>query len=311
MNEFDELSIVVVNYGSSDLLAVNLAPLSRAAAGVRVVVVDNFSEAAERQAVIALAAVERWSVVLPERNEGFGGGMNRGVARAAELGAKHHLLLNPDAVVDVDALRRLLDHSREHPDTMAAPRILRPDGSVWFDGSDLYLDDGRIRSRRRRAPGADARIQPWLSGACLVLSDALWQSSGGFDEDYFLYWEDVDLSQRVTAAGGALAVLDDVAIVHAEGGTQKGGGLVVSGEAKSLVYYFHNIRNRLLYAAKHLPDDDLVRWRAVSRRVAWEILLQGGRRQFVTSPQTLVVGFRAHRAGLKLADAELERRRRA
>jgi len=309
VSEFDGVAVIVVNYGSSDLLQQNLAPLVRRAPGAVCVVVDNFTEPAERQAVVALAAVEGWSVVLPEGNDGFGSGMNQGVARARALGARHFLLLNPDAVVDVEALRKLLAFSREHPGTMAAPRILRPDGSVWFDGSDLYLDDGRIRSTRRRDQAPPGPIDEWLSGACLIVSDDLWERSGGFDEDYFLYWEDVDLSKRVVTAGGSLAVVGDVSIVHAEGGTQKGGGHVVSGEAKSTVYYFHNIRNRLLYATKHLDDEGLVKWRAASRRVAWEILLQGGRRQFVTSPGTLLVAYRAHRAGLAYVDAELARRR--
>lgn len=307
MSSFEDLSIVVVNYGSSDLLRVNLAPLSRAVGGVNVVVVDNFSTAAERDAVSQLADAEGWELVTPGGNEGFGAGMNRGVARAAELGARFHLLVNPDAVVDTRALRALHAAVSDDPETMAAPRILRPDGSLWFGGSDLYLDDGRIRSSRRRTD-PQARLRPWLSGACLVVSDDLWRRAGGFDEDYFLYWEDVDLSQRIIDAGGRLAVLDDVTVVHAEGGTQKGGGHVESGEAKSATYYFHNIRNRLLYATKHLSDADLRAWQAVSRKVAWEILLQGGRRQFLTSPQTLVVGWRAHRAGLRLVDAELARR---
>lgn len=309
MSKFDGLAIIVVNYGSSELLRVNLAPLARVAEGVSVVVVDNLSTPEERSAVVALVEEEGWEAVLPTSNLGFGGGMNVGVKRARDLGAKHHLLLNPDALVDVAALGAMYDASKTAPGILFSPTIVRPDGSIWFAGSDLYLDDGRIRSRHRRASGAPDRIRPWLSGACLVVSDDLWQRSGGFDEEYFLYWEDIDLSTRVVRAGGDLAVLDTVRVVHAEGGTQKGGGHVASGEAKSAVYYFHNIRNRLMYAAKHLDDADLERWRSLSLRVAWEILLQGGRRQFITSPQTLLVGLRAHRAGLRLVDAEIDRRR--
>ncbi|GAA4265657.1 glycosyltransferase family 2 protein [Frondihabitans peucedani] len=310
MSSLDDVSIVVVNYGSSDLLEVNLATLTRVVPGVHAVVVDNLTDDAERRRVTALAEREGWSVVLPDGNEGFGGGMNLGVRRAQELGAAHHVLVNPDAVLDGAGLEALVSFSRAHPGTMASPRILRPDGSIWFDGSDLYLDDGRIRSRRRRTGSAE-RVEEWLSGACLVVSSDLWDRSGGFDEDYFLYWEDVDLSRRVMQAGGELRVLAEVTAVHAEGGTQAGGGHVVSGEAKSKTYYFHNIRNRLLFASKHLPTDDLESWRRSSARVAWEILLQGGRRQFVTSPQTLLVGLRAHRAGVRIADAELARRRAA
>ncbi|TWX38666.1 glycosyltransferase family 2 protein [Frigoribacterium sp. ACAM 257] len=302
-----DLSVVVVNYGSTDLLRQNLAPVSRVVDDLVVVVVDNWSGAAERVRVTELATAEGWLLVTPDGNEGFGTGVNLGVARAQAAGARHHVLLNPDAVADVGALSALLRASSSEPLTMSAPTVLRPDGSVWSAGSDLYLDDGRIRSRRRRIDGA--RVDAWLSGACLVLSDELWRRCGGFDDDYFLYWEDVDLSRRVVAAGGALQLLEDVTVVHAEGGTQAADGAESSGQAKSAGYYRHNIRNRLLFAAKHLGDDDLRRWRRVTPTVAWEVLLQGGRRQFVRSPGTLLVGLRAVLEGRRLVAAELRRRR--
>jgi GT2 family glycosyltransferase len=301
------LSVVVVNYGSTDLLRQNLAPVSRAVDDLVVVVVDNWSGAAERARVTELATAEGWLLATPDGNEGFGTGVNLGVARAQAAGARHHVLLNPDAVADAGALAALLRASSSEPLTMSAPTVLRPDGSLWSAGSDLYLDDGRIRSRRRRIDGA--RVEEWLSGACLVLSDELWQRCGGFDDDYFLYWEDVDLSRRVVAAGGALRLLEDVTVVHAEGGTQAADGAESSGQAKSAGYYRHNIRNRLLFAAKHLDDHDLRRWRRLTPRVAWEVLLQGGRRQFVRSPGTLLVGLRAVLEGRRLVAAELRRRR--
>jgi GT2 family glycosyltransferase len=305
--DLSALAVVIVNYGSHELLAQNLAPLTRARPDLAVVIVDNLSTPAERAAVTALSAAEGWHLELPDGNEGFGTGMNRGVARVEGLGRTHVLLLNPDALIDAKAVTALLAASEADDDAMVAPRILRPDGSLWSAGSDLYLADGRIRSRRRREEGTTARIEPWLSGACLLLSIALFRRAGGFDDAYFLYWEDVDLSHRVTAAGGRLVLLDDVMAVHAEGGTQGAGGQS-SGEAKSTVYYFHNIRNRMLYAARHLEDDDLRAWRRNAPRVAWEILLQGGRRQFLSSRAALAAGLRGLRDGDRIARAELKRR---
>jgi hypothetical protein len=62
---FDLLAIVVVNYGSSALLANNLVPLARSTSGATVVVVDNFTDDAERARVVELACRESWEVVLP------------------------------------------------------------------------------------------------------------------------------------------------------------------------------------------------------------------------------------------------------
>jgi GT2 family glycosyltransferase len=128
----------------------------------------------------------------------------------------------------------------------------------------------------------------------------LWRSVGGFDESYFLYWEDVDLSHRVLAAGGSLEVCADATAVHSEGGTQ-GGEHATAGEPKSATYYFYNIRNRMLFAANNLGPGDVERWRRLIVRVAWETLLQGGRRQFLRSPEPLLAGLRGVRAARRIA----------
>jgi GT2 family glycosyltransferase len=162
-------AVVVVNYGSSQLLAENLAPLSRAATGLLTVVVDSFSTGPEREAIVALCRQESWIAVLPDHNPGFGSGMNAGVARAAEAGAERILLLNPDAVIEPADARALFDAVIEDPEALVAPRILRPDASVWAAGADVSLVDGRMTSARRRPQPPERRAEPWLSGACLCV----------------------------------------------------------------------------------------------------------------------------------------------
>ncbi|ROR80758.1 Glycosyltransferase, GT2 family [Plantibacter flavus] len=297
---FADAAVIVVNYGSSALLAANLTKLTRSATGLVTVVVDNLSTPDERERLHVLAAAEGWYLVEPPTNLGFGAGVNAGIELAIESGASRFIMLNPDAELLPDAAARLLAACATSP-TLVAPRILRPDGSVWSNGSDLYLDDGRIRSRRRRLVGVPAdRIEPWLTGACLAIGSKLWQDIGGFSDEYFLYWEDVDLSHQVVAAGGELLVLDDVTAVHAEGGTQAVGH-TESGQAKSDTYYYYNIRNRLVFAALRLDQQDEALWQRHTLAVAREILLQGGRRQFLTRPQTLWIAVRAIRDGRRVA----------
>ncbi|MDJ0349994.1 glycosyltransferase family 2 protein [Cryobacterium sp. PH29-G1] len=296
-SNFDSLAVVVVNFGSSALLEANLRPLSRSAPGLQVVVVDNFTDAAEQARVAALSEREDWQLVLSPTNLGFGGGMNLGVARAQQNGRIHFLLLNPDAAIAADQVARLLELVRMHPLTLVSPRILRPDGTVWFDGSDLYLEDGRVRATRRRRDFAQQRVTPWLSGACLLISDELWCLTGGFSDDYFLYWEDVELSHRVLQKGGSVTVCATAQAIHAQGGTQ-GAGQHSAGQAKSYSYYYYNVRNRLVYAARNLNDDDDRRWRRHSVSAAWEVVSRGGRRQLLTSMQPLLAAMRGLRDGL-------------
>jgi len=300
----NRLAIVVVNYGSSALLGANLAPLGAALPEALVVVVDNRTGESELVALRALAERHGWEFVPSATNLGFGAGMNLGVSRAQELGATAFLLLNPDLRISPDSVKTLERRVQADPLALLSPSITRPDGTPWFTGADLYLDDGRIRSPRRRDEFPGHRREPWLSGACLMVSRALWERISGFSSDYFLYWEDVDLSHRARAAGATLEVDGEATAVHAEGGTQ-GVAATHSGTPKSNLYYYYNVRNRMLFAARNLPVEDVRRWQRTAVPVAWEVLLQGGRRQLLRSPGPLIAAARGLRDGRRIARMEV------
>jgi N-acetylglucosaminyl-diphospho-decaprenol L-rhamnosyltransferase len=269
-------AIVVVNYGSSSLLAENL---SASSSGEEiVVVVDNWYSPQEREAVLRLGDRHGWHVVTSDVNAGFGTGMNIGVDRARRAGATSLLLLNPDARIDPADVMRLIDQVEIHRGLLLAPRIVRPDGVPWMSGTmDLRLADGTVGSSRRRPHGAEVMI--WVSGAVMAMSAELWERIGGFDDDYFLYWEDIDLCRRVHEVGGEVRVDESVVAVHDEGGTHADGG----GRAKSETFYYYNIRNRAVYASKWLSQSNRRRWNWTTPRTAKAVLYSGGRRQFVQS----------------------------
>ncbi|WP_424348222.1 glycosyltransferase [Kocuria sp. CH-021] len=294
--------MLVVNYGSHALLREHLAPLVAAAPNAFAVIVDNWTTDEERQAVRGLAAEHGWHLEAPDTNLGFGAGVNLAVARAQTLGAQHLLLLNPDASLEPQALSMLRREVVRRPRALISPVVVRPDGSVFSRGSALELSTGRMGARHRdTVPGAHRdplRVQHWLSGACLALDVGLWSACGGFDEDYFLYWEDVDLSYRVEAVGGELVVLEEVRALHDEGGTSR--AEKVSNRARSDTFYYYNIRNRLLFARKHLAPRDRLRWALMSPMLAREVLLQGGKRQFLRSLRPIRTAARATVDGLLL-----------
>lgn len=272
----DRTALIVVNYASHRLIETALTPLNLGSAGIDVVVVDNFFSDAERSSVTALCDAQGW-VLVSSGNVGFGSGVNLGVEAARAIGCSVFVLLNPDARASLRAIRQLAAVVSQDPLTLACPTIVREDGSAWFSGGAVLVREGRTTTR----PGTSVSLgNGWLTGACLAFTQALWEMTGGFDDDYFLYWEDVDLSWRVTAGGGNLVLVDEVTIVHDVGGTQKGAG-------KSSIYCFYNCRNRLLFAAKHLPRKDCVRWLLSSPRYARGVVLRSGRRHFLRSPVAL------------------------
>jgi len=271
-------AVVVVNYGSHALLERNLTRISAAVPEALFVVVDNFSSADERDAIVHLGETHGWMIIALPTNTGFGNGVNAGADAAIAAGRSALLVLNPDATLERASLEELISAVEHDHTLMVAPIIRAPSGRLWFGGADLLLDDGRMSNPRRRAERADRPYNEWISGACFAISSELWLRSGGFDPDYFLYWEDVDLSLRVQRAGGRLRVDPGSEAVHDEGGTHT---QRLRWRAKSETYYYYNIRNRLYYAAKHVDARNRKRWLRETPLVSYEILLQGGRAQFL------------------------------
>jgi GT2 family glycosyltransferase len=281
------LGIVVVNYGSHELIERNLSRVDPRAVPASVLVVDNFSSLSERVAVRQLTAERGWRLLERADNAGFGRANNEGAATLLAQGCTAVLFLNPDVEIETDVLRELLAASTSDPDALISPVIHRPDGSEWFAGAAVSLRDGSTRTR----PGTGlSQHDGWLTGACLTLSHSLWQRVGGFDDDYFLYWEDVDLSRRCVDAGGRLVVRSDLTVVHDVGATQP-------GARKSSRYLYYNCRNRLLFAAKHLDRRHQLRWLAATPRITWRVMARDGRRAVLRSPGRNLAAVRGSMAG--------------
>jgi N-acetylglucosaminyl-diphospho-decaprenol L-rhamnosyltransferase len=269
------VGIVIVNYGSS-------AMLMDCVGGrlwrwpTTVVVVDNFSGAVERESIRELCQEQGWQLVM-ESNVGFGRGVNVGVKHARSRGCDVIVLLNPDAVASADAVEALAEQAWRDRNVVVGPTIVRENGEVWFSGGSLNERTGMTSTR----PGSDSSARGgWLTGACLAIRADLWENVGGFDDRYFLYWEDIDLSFRCTNAGARLVVRDDIRIVHAVGATQ--------GFGKSATYVYFNCRNRLLFATQHLGFLTKLRWLARSGSYAKRVVLRSGRRHFLRNAPRLI-----------------------
>ncbi len=289
----DDLGIIVVNYGSAGLLDVNLPPDLAAAACARVVIVDNHSSNAELDRVRRLAEQRGWELVELPVNVGFGAGVNAGVLRAAELGCRAFVALNPDARAEPAVLRALGAEVRRDPRQLVSPLVLRSDGQPFFRGSTVSLRSGRIRAGW--VESGDPEWRSWLSGACLTFSAEAFAELDGFAPEYFLYWEDVDLSVRAGNRGLRLRVRDDLQVVHDEGGTQE---RAAASQAKSPTYYYFNTRNRLVFGSRHGVRGGRLGWLVSTPGESTRIWLRGGRRQAIRQPQGIVAAVSGTLSGL-------------
>ena len=284
-------AVIVVNYGDPSLVAGNIGADVDADDAALVVLVDNFHSDDSRARAEALCQERGWLFVASV-NDGFGAGVNRGVAAALQKGRHAFITLNPDAVAPVDVLRELARHVSVDPLALVSPFMDTGDGHPHFRGARMSRRTGQMRSGWSEFD-ENPEWANWLSGACMAFSARAFDLLGGFCEDFFLYWEDVDISRRAAERGMRLEVRPDLLVVHDEGGTQEAG----SSRTKSPTYYFYNIRNRMLFGRQHLQGRAWARWVLSSPQQSARIWMRGGRRQAFTEPRGLIAACRGFFAG--------------
>lgn len=191
------LVVSVVSHGHGALVGALLRDLAVHCPGsvARVVLTLNLPDE-------AAPAPQDWPFVLQVRRNavplGFGTNHNRALAGAQEACV---CVLNPDVRLHADALGALVAHALDAGVGCAYPQQVDASGRV--QDSERALPTPAALWRRRVRGLGEARVD-WVNAACLVLPAAVWRRLGGFDERYFMYCEDVDLSLRLRLAGLAL-----------------------------------------------------------------------------------------------------------
>jgi GT2 family glycosyltransferase len=240
------VSVILVNYNDKERLRPCLTSLRAQEPAPEIVVVDNASTDGSRAMAAAEFPEALW-IGLPE-NSGFSKANNIGV-RAAKGDAL--IFLNTDTVVPPGGVAALSARLSSTPAAVAVgPALVRPSGryqvsfgrSVGLLGQSVQkflinpLHERTLpRSRRLRSVG-------WLSAACLLCRREAFAAAGGFDEEFFLYFEDIDLCARWRKAGGRLFFDPSVRIVH-EGGSTTAPRPVASR--------FEYRRSQVLFYRKH------------------------------------------------------------
>ncbi len=169
---------------------------AHAGCGLRVLLIDNGGPASD---AVSDTLIEPR---LPsEGNIGFGAGQNRLMARAFEGGADVFLALNPDAVLHPAALAHMLRMHAAHGGQALIEALQFPEESP--KPHDPWTFD-----------------TAWASGACLLVPRAIHAALGGFDEGFFLYCEDVDLSWRARAGGFPVKTCTPALLHHMLGGRE-------------------------------------------------------------------------------------------
>ncbi len=212
--------MVIVNFNAGSALAAAIESLPSGLAGVSwdAVVIDNASTdgsdaAAERAGMPVRLARQ-------PRNAGFAAGVNAGVAATD---APLILVMNPDCVLDSGAVAKLAAELARWEDcALVGARVIGEDGvlqetargdprlltglfgrSCWLSRAlpGLPIVRRNLLSDDATRSGASSTVVEWVAGTCFLARRSALEAVNGFDEHYFLYWEDADICRRLRHAG--------------------------------------------------------------------------------------------------------------
>lgn len=241
------VAVLIVNYNSGAMLRRCLDALqAQSRRDFDVVVVDNASSDGSADGIDGRYSNVR--LVRSDRNLGFAGGNNLGLAHARN--AHWVVLLNPDAFAEPQWLERLVAAAEQHPEfAFFGCRMMAADSPELLDGiGDVFHVSGLHWREGHRQPIASEDLQPReifspCAAAAMYRRDVL-EQAGGFDEDYFCYSEDVDLGFRLRLAGHRALYVPDATVLHVGGGT--------TGMRSDFSVY-HGQRNLVWTYAKNMP----------------------------------------------------------
>jgi N-acetylglucosaminyl-diphospho-decaprenol L-rhamnosyltransferase len=236
-----QVSIVIVNWNTRNLLLECLASIQAYSSQCEVVVVDNGST----DGSVSALRSEFPNVIVIDRakNEGYARANMAGFRAAS---GEYILFLNSDTLIPNGAIDNLVAFLECRPRIAACgPRLLQPDGKAqpFAFGNDPTLRYLLARACARigmRAPLHDwetSEVQnvDWVSGACLLIRRSAFEQIGGFDEQMFMYFEDNDICLRLRKAGWGVAYNPHVAIAHI-------GGASLCDSSRRRRYYYQSLR---------------------------------------------------------------------
>lgn len=243
--------VVIPNWNGEAGLKACLDSLVAQTLPAQIIVVDNGSN--DGSSALIRDFYPAVDIIQHSWNKGYAGGVNPGFRRALELDADYVAPFNNDAVADIDWLRHLVAYLDTHPETgIAACKVASIDGTHLDSTGDWYTTWGLPYPRGRGEADNkqyDESTEIFAaSGAASLYRVAMLREIGLLDEDFFAYYEDVDLSFRAQLANWKVAYVPQSVVHHATSTTgSKIKGFFVYQTQKNLpMLLIKNVPARLL-----------------------------------------------------------------
>lgn len=252
------VSLIILHYNTPELLTTLLGYIANDAQSLdwQVLVVDNGS--VENPLPTLAAKFPCANLIRSEQNVGFAAGNNIGIRAAT---GEIIFLLNSDIVVSITQLQQLVNYLVENPSVAAvSPQLLtaanEPQAFAFGDSPrPIYLIRRALTAVFKNSSLHNWHVTKpveaeWITAACLGVRRAVIDQVGLFDENFFLYFEDIDWCVRMRQAGWQVVYNPEVQVMHLGGYSQPQRDIANQLYYKSMNYYYH----------KHFP-----KWRWLPR----------------------------------------------
>lgn len=249
MSQGKDISIVIVTYNSKKTIRSCIDSVLKYTPGCEIIVVDNASK--DNTAQLVKRYKQKVMLVKSNTNLGFSKGNNLGVRYAA---CEYLVFLNPDTEVEEEAFTKIKDVLEKNKGFgLVGPRLIYPDGSSQYTVRNLPTISAAFKQYILKGKDAYDFYDPQcidlcevesVVGACMIIKKDTFLKIGGFDEKYFLYYEDLDLCRKIRANGLKIGYLPLVNVKHILGasGTSHKTYQLLKESAKK----YHGLINYLL-----------------------------------------------------------------
>lgn len=250
-------SIIIVNYNTKNLTKNCLDSIfsNCPESNFEIIVIDNNSQDGSDK-MLESEFGEKIKLIVNKKNIGFGSANNQG-ARTAK--GEYLFFLNSDTVMKSDilsAIKQFLDNNKEVG--IISPQLLLEDRSEQERAYGKFPTPFSVvteKFKNQKIKETKLLEADWVSGAALIIRKNIFDRINGFDEKFFMYFEDIDLCKRVNGLGYKIMVLKEIFITHLCGKS-----LNYYGKRKKYYYKSQDYFYKKHYGALAMNLIKIMRW---------------------------------------------------
>lgn len=223
----NRVSVVVLNYkGIDDTIACLKSLAKQTYVQFSIVVVENGSNDGSAATLRSIQAEfgDKLTILFNKKNKGFAGGVNTGIRWALEKDYEYIALFNNDALADTQWLSELVASAEKNRAGITTGLLLHSDGKTIDSTGDWYSTWGMMFPRNRDDKAESAPESGYVfsaTGGASLYRANMFRKIGLFDETFFAYYEDMDISFRAQLYGYKVYYTKQAIAYHEQGGTSK------------------------------------------------------------------------------------------